>query len=253
MTYNPRYYPTLVEAAGYAKVKDLYAYYSSVHGTHLDRLQRLAKKTRDRHPNLATRRVEVGDFQAEVARVKEIYNAAWEKNWGFVPMSDAEFEWLARELKPLVQPDLVRFVILDGEPVGFIMTLPDFNPVLKDLDGSPWRHPVRTVKHLLFTRPEKMKALRLVTLGIKEPHRKRGFEGVLFAESLSEGLRLGFQWCEYSWILEDNELTKRAVRLMDGELYKVYRFYEKPLEESAAFGFQLSALGAADHPPLPAG
>ena len=254
MTYNPRYYPALIEGAGYGKAKDLYAYYSPVHGAHLDRLQRLAKKTRDRNPNLKTRRIEVHHFGEEVALVQKIYNAAWEKNWGFIPMSDAEFEWLAHELKPLVQRDLVRFAMLDGEPIGFIMTVPDFNPVLADLDGSPWRHPLRTVKHVLFTRPEKLKGLRLVTLGIKESFRKRGFEGVLFAESLSEGLRLGFEWCEYSWILEDNELTKRAVRLMDGELYKIYRVYEKPLQETAALGYELSAMvgDASPEPPDPA-
>lgn len=242
MTYNPRYYPALVEGAGYAKVKDLLAYHSPVHAAHLERMQRLARRTRERTPGLTTRGVDLSRFHEEVALVQQIYNAAWEKNWGFVPMSDAEFEWLARELKPLVQPDLVRLALLDGEPVGFIMTLPDDNPVLRDLDGSPWRHPLRTVKHLLFSKPERMEGVRLVTLGIREPYRKRGFEGVLFAESLSEGLRVGYKWAEYSWILEDNELTKRAVRLMDGELSKVYRVYEKHLEEVSALGFELGAL-----------
>ncbi len=249
MTYNPAYYPGLVEGAGYVKAKDLLAYYSPVHGAHLERMQRLARKTRERNPGLTTRGVDPDRFADEVAVVQGIYNSAWEKNWGFVPMSDGEFAHLAKELKPLVQPDLVRLALLDGEPVGFIMTVPDFNPVLRDLDGSPWRHPLRALRHLVLTRPESMQGVRLITLGIKESYRKRGFEGVLFAESLAEGLRLGYQWAEYSWILEDNELTKRAVRLMDGQLYKVYRVYEKHLVEVPAFGFQLGAL----EPPGPAG
>jgi GNAT superfamily N-acetyltransferase len=99
--------------------------------------------------------------------------------------------------------------------------------VLKDLDGSPWRHPLRTLKHVVVSKPESMESFRLITMGVKEAFRKRGIEGVLIAECLKECLRLEYKWAEYSWILEDNELTKRAVRIMDGELYKVYRVYEK--------------------------
>jgi GNAT superfamily N-acetyltransferase len=229
MTYNPDFYPRLVTGAGYAKVKDLNAYISPVHGGSLERLQRLAERTRARNPGLTTRGANLADFEGEVRLVKEIYNAAWEKNWGFVPMSDAEITWLAKELKPLVQKDLLRFALYEGEAVAFLLTAPDWNPVLADLDGSPWHHPLRTLKHVLKTKPESLEGLRLITLGVKEAHRKRGIEGVLLGEGLAKSLEIGYSWCEYSWILEDNELTKRAVRLMDGELYKVYRVYEKAL------------------------
>jgi GNAT superfamily N-acetyltransferase len=227
MTYNPPYYVELIEAAGYTGVKDLYAYWSEVHGAHLERLHRLAVRTRSRHPQLQTRGANLKDFHGEVALVQEVYNSAWEENWGFVPMSDAEIEAMAQELKPLVQPELLRFAMYDGEPAGFLLAVPDWNPVLGDLEGSPWRHPLRTLRHQVRTRPEKLEGLRLITLGVKSKYRKRGFEGVLFAEGLQHALDLGFRWCEYSWILEDNELTKRTVRLMDAELYKVYRMYEK--------------------------
>jgi len=227
MTYNPSFYAELIESAGYAGVKDLYAYWSEVHGAHLERLHRLAAKTRSRHPELQTRGANLKDFHGEVSLVQEIYNSAWEKNWGFVPMSDAEVETMARELKPLVQPDLLRFALCDGEAAGFLLAVPDWNPVLGDLEGSPWRHPLRTLGHLVRTRAEKLEGLRVFTLGVKEKFRRRGFEGVLLAEGLQFALDLGFQWCEYSWILEDNELSKRTVRLMDAELYKVYRMYEK--------------------------
>jgi hypothetical protein len=228
MTYNPAYYEALLEAAGLAKAMDLYAYTSSVHDSNLERVQRLAERARRRNPGLTTRGANLKDLHGEVRQVQEIYNAAWEKNWGFVPFNDGEIAWLAKELKPLVQPDLLRFAFIDGEPVAFLLAVPDWNPVLADLDGSPWRHPLRTLKHLLTTGPEDMEGLRLITLGVKETCRKRGIEGVLFAEGIAAALELGYQWCEYSWILEDNELTKRAVRLMNGELYKTYRVYEKP-------------------------
>jgi hypothetical protein len=229
MTYNPRYYPRLVEAAGYRKVKDLYAYISPVHGASLERLERLAERSRRRLPGMTTRDADLKHFTDEVCRVQEIYNQAWERNWGFVPLSDGEIEWLARELKPLVHPGLTRFAFVGDEPVGFLLCLPDWNPVLASLDGSPWRHPLRTLRHALRTRPESLEGLRLILLGVKRDYRNRGIEGVLIGEGLRVSLEAGYQWCEYSWILEENELTKRLVRLMDGELYKTYRVYQKPL------------------------
>jgi GNAT superfamily N-acetyltransferase len=229
MTYNPPYLPRLVEAAGYAKARDLYAYISPVHDSSLSRLERLADRTRRRHPGLETRGVRIKEFEAEVRLVRDIYNAAWERNWGFVPMTDAEITWLAKELKPLVHPGLTRFAEVDGEPVGFLLCVPDWNPVLADLEGSPLRHPLRTLKHLLTSRPESMEGLRLILLGVRSGYRNRGLEGVLIAEGLRVALDAGYRWCEYSWILEENELTKRLVRLMDGERYKTYRIYEKTL------------------------
>ena len=229
MTHNPPYYVQIIEMAGYDKVKDLYAYLSPVHGASLDRLERLAERTRRRNPGLVTREADLKDVAGEVRLVKEVYNAAWDDNWGFVPMSDAEIDWLAKELKPLVLPGLTRFAMVDGEAVGFLLCVPDWNVVLADLDGSPLRHPLRTIKHVLTTRAEKLEGLRLILLGVKPGFRDRGIEGVLLGEGLRVAIDTGYKWCEYSWILEENELTKRLVRLMGGDLDKVYRIYEKRL------------------------
>jgi hypothetical protein len=229
MTYNPPFYPRLVEAAGYAGIKDLYAYISPVHGTSLDRLEKLAERTRRRNPGLTTREVNLKDFANEVRNVKEIYNDAWSENWGFVPMSDPEIDWLGNELKDLVLPGLTRFAFINGDPIGFLLCVPDWNPVMGDLDGSPVRHPLRTLKHLLSTRPQTLEGLRLILLGVRPEFRNRGIEGILLGEGLRVAVDTGYKWCEYSWILEENELTKRLVRLMDGERYKTYRVYEKKL------------------------
>jgi GNAT superfamily N-acetyltransferase len=229
MTHNPPYYAQLIEAAGYGKKEDLYAYLSPVHGSSLERLERLAQRTRRRNPSLVTREANLKEFGAEVRLVKEVYNAAWGDNWGFVPMTDAEIDWLAKELKPLVLPGLTRFAVVDGEAVGFLLCVPDWNVVLADLDGSPFRHPLRTLKHVLSTRAENLEGLRLILLGVKPGFRDRGIEGVLLGEGLRVAIDTGYKWCEYSWILEENELTKRLVRLMGGDLDKVYRIYEKQL------------------------
>ena len=229
MTYNPAWYADLIEGAGYVKAKDLYAYYSPVHDASLQRLQKLGARAEKRNPGLTTRSADLRNFDQEVALIKELYNAAWEKNWGFVPVSDAEFDALAGELKDLVHPDLVRIASIDGEPVGFILTVPDWNPVLKDIGGALWRHPIKLIRHLLFTKAESLEGIRLILLGMREGYRNRGIEALLFANGIEVALRAGYKWCEYSWILEDNERTKRAVRLMGGELYKVYRMYERAL------------------------
>lgn len=229
MTYNPAYYVSLFEKAGLKKAKDLLAYISKVEDQSLSRLERLAERTRKRHPELETRGADLSHFEGELEAFKAIYNQAWERNWGFVPMNEGEIQAMARELRPSLAPELLRFAFIDGEPAGFILALPDWNPVLKDLGGVPWRHPIRTIRHLLRTRPTDLEGLRLITMGVREEFRMRGIEGVLIAESLKIALEMGYHWCEYSWILEDNELTKRAVRLMDGELYKTYRIYEKKL------------------------
>lgn len=229
MTYNPAYYAGLLEAAGLRKSKDLLAYISPVSDQSLSRLERLAERTRNRHPGLSSRGADMSNFEGELSAFKEIYNQAWEKNWGFVPMNEGEIQEMARELRPSLAPELLRFVFIDGKPAAFILALPDWNPVLRDLGGVPWRHPLKTIRHLLGTKASDMEGLRLITLGVREEYRLRGLEGLLIAESLKVALEMGYSWCEYSWILEDNELTKRAVRLMDGQLYKTYRIYEKTL------------------------
>ena len=229
MTYNSPYYSDLIEGAGYGKAKDLLAFVSPVQDRSLERLRKLAERTKKRNPGLETRGADLKHFDGEVRTVQEIYNAAWGMNWGFVPMNDGEIKVLGAELKPLVEPGLLRFTFIDGEPAGFLLCLPDWNPVLKDFDGSPWRHPLKTLKHLTMTKASDMEGLRLITLGVKAEHRKRGLEAVMIAEGLEVALRLGYSWCEYSWILEDNELIKGTIRLMDGELYKTYRIYRKTI------------------------
>lgn len=226
MTYNPPYYASLLERAGFAKAKDLYAYWSPVHPGSLDRLRRFSQRTQEREPKLLVRAVNLRDFANEVRIIQEIYNKAWEKNWGFVPTSDEEFAWLAKELKPLVDPKLLYIAFYDGDPAGFLLALPDVNPALAVLNGS-MANPWRLLRAWWIGR--KPEGLRLITMGVKQQYRLRGIEGVMFYHGLQAALDRGYRWCEYSWILEDNELAKRTVRLMDAKRTKIYRLYAKPL------------------------
>ena len=226
MTYNPPRYAELLEATGLAKAKDLYAYASPVHAKSLERLEKFADRTRRREPDLVIRPVNLKEFASEVQIIRDIYNRAWEKNWGFVPVSEAEFNFLAKDLKPLVDPPLLRIGFVAGDPAGFLLAIPDANPALAVLNGS-MANPIRLLRAMLIGR--RRVGLRLITMGVKEEYRLRGIEGVMFYEGLKAALDRGYSTCEYSWILEDNELAKRTVRLMDAEQTKTYRIYSKPL------------------------
>ena len=226
MTYNPPRYAELLERTGLTKAKDLYAYESAVHPKSLERLAKFAERTHKREPQLSTRPVIIKQMVSEVAIVRQIYNSAWEKNWGFVPASEPEFDWLAKELKPLVDPPLARIAFMDREPAGFLLAIPDVNPALAALNGG-MANPIRLLRATLIGR--RRVGLRCIIMGVKEQYRLRGIEGVMFHEGLQAALDRGYKTCEYSWILEDNELTKRTVRLMDAVHSKTYRIYSKPL------------------------
>lgn len=226
MTYNPPRYAELLEGTGLTKAKDLIAYASPVHAGSLARLKAFTDRTRKREPELRTRAVDLKQFGREVAIIREIYNKAWEKNWGFVPVSEAEFDCLAKDLKPLVDAPLLRIAFFNEDPAGFLLALPDVNPALAVLNGS-LHNPIRLLRATLVGR--RRDGLRVITMGVKEQYRLRGFEGVMFGEGLSIALERGYKWAEYSWILEDNELAKRTVRLMDAQHSKTYRIYAKAL------------------------
>jgi GNAT superfamily N-acetyltransferase len=228
MAYNPRYYPELYEACGLGKAKDLWAWELSSSVPPPEKVARIAEKMRQRE-GIVVRHVNLEDFDNEVKRIKDIYNAAWEKNWGFVPMTEAEFDQLAREMKQMVVPQLLLMAEVNGEPVAFSMTLPDANVALKAAGGrlTKFGLPIGLVKLVLAAR--KIKRLRLVTLGIKEGFRRRGIDAILYLDTLRTARELGYTGGEISWTLEDNHLVNRAIESMGGRKYKTYRLYEKSI------------------------
>ncbi len=225
MPYNPRWYEQLIERAGFRKVKDLWGFGLDVMGRDPDpKFARVADKIREKH-GIVVRPADLKHFDEEVARIKRVYNAAWEKNWGFVPFTDAEFDHLAKDMKAIVKPDLILLAEVAGEPVGFAMTLPDANQVLKHLGGRLF--PTGLFKALYYG--NKIDRARLVTLGIVEGYRKRGLDAILTLETLRAGRRNGVRQGEISWTLEDNHLINRAIESFGGVRNKVYRVYGRPL------------------------
>lgn len=222
MTYNPEYYLCFMEKYGLKKAKDLYAYLAPVTGEQLGRLSRAGEMVRKREPDLVVRPINLKKFAEELKKIKEIYNSAWNKNWGFVPMTDEEIESMAKRLRPLVIPEILQIGELDGKPAGFLMAVPDYNQVLKKINGR--LNLPGIVKFIWYK--NKIDTLRSMTLGICPEYRKRGIDALLYLESLRGAMKKGFKYCEYSWVLEENILTQRAAEMMGGKLYKKYRIFE---------------------------
>ena len=226
MTYNQPYYMSLLEGAGYHKAKDLYAYFFDVGRKLPDRLERLDRRIREREKDLVVRPVDLKRFSEEIDTIKLIYNEAWEKNWGFIPMTDAEMDHMAKKLKPLVVPDMVVMAFIGDEPAGFLMALPDFNQVLRILNGRIT--PIGALKALRASK--RIRNSRTITLGMREKFRKKGIEAPLFAYAWGKGIERGDIYGEMSWVLEDNTLmNEAAVKIFGGTRYKTYRLYDKAL------------------------
>jgi GNAT superfamily N-acetyltransferase len=228
MAYNPSYYGALIEANGFTKAKDLYAWELSSAVEPPEKVARIAEKIRQRE-GVTVRSVRLDQFESEVKTLKGLYNAAWEKNWGFVPMTDREFDHLAREMKQVVRPELALVAEVKGEPVAFSLTLPDANQALKAANGrlTQFGLPIGLVKLVLASR--RINRLRLIVLGIKEGYRRRGLDAILYLDTLRTAKALGYVGGEISWTLEDNHLVNRAIESMGGKRSKMYRVYERPL------------------------
>ncbi len=226
MTYTPPYYLDFMEQCGLSKAKDLYAYISIIKEVAAgDRLEKLSSRIKARLPGLAIRPMNMKNFIKELSAVKEIYNSAWSKNWGFVPMTDDEIDSMAKRLKPLVVPELAVMAEVDGKPAGFMLTVPDYNQVLARLNGKLGL--LEIIKFLWYSR--KITDIRVIIMGVKEEYRKKGIEGLLFLESFLSAQAKGYIRSEMSWVLEDNVLMQKGCELMGGKLYKKYRIYEKRL------------------------
>jgi len=225
MPYNPPYYPRLLESLGFQKAKDLYAFYIRADTPVPERVARIAQLAQKR-TGIRVRSLRMKEFWDEVERVKVVYNSAWSRNWGFVPMTDAEFEHIAKELKQIVEPELVLFAETEeGEPVGYSMAVPDVNQVLRRINGR--LDPISLIKILWYSR--RINEARLMTLGVREEFRRRGIETVFYIKTLEAARRLGYVGGELSWTLEDNHLINRAIETMGGKRYKTYRMFDRKL------------------------
>jgi len=233
MTYNPPYYHDLFSKWGLTKTMDLFAYkVSSTESKFSERIFMHAEKLREKEA-VTLRPIDLKKFDQEVETILEIYNDAWEKNWGFVPMNPEEFRHMAKEMKAIMDPALAMMVEKNGEVVAFGLAVPDVNQAIKKIpDGKLL--PTGLVKLLWNLKgPGKKKTInrcRIITLGIKQKYRNSGIGPLLYVEYLKQGPGNGYPVGEASWILEDNIPMNRALEGMGAFKYKTYRIYDKAIQ-----------------------
>lgn len=221
MPYNPAYYPGLLDGAGLRKAKDLYAYIENTDSAEMERIGRVAARSMKKH-GIRIRPIDVKNFQADVELAWRVYNEAWEKNWGFIPMTREEFMAMGSEMKMVLKPDLVLFGEKDGRTVGFALTLPDANHAVKHARGRLF--PTGLVKILYHLRS--VRDIRVLALGVVEEFRATGIAAAFYHATWRAAQRLGYRRAEMSWILEDNVLMNRSLIAMGAKRYKTYRIYE---------------------------
>jgi GNAT superfamily N-acetyltransferase len=224
MAYNPPYYQKLVEAYGFTKAKDLFAYYVHADKVFTEKLTRVSELVKKR-TGVVIRSLDMKKFDKEVATIRDLYNRGWERNWGEVPMTEEEFRYVAKDLKAIVNPNVVIIAEIKGKPVGFAMSLPDLNIVLKDNKNG---HLIPGIIRLLLYK-KRIDFMRIVILGVLPEYLNSGIGGLLFYETGRRGVENGYPHGEASWVVEDNVMMNRGAELMNADKYKTYRVYQCPL------------------------
>jgi GNAT superfamily N-acetyltransferase len=226
--HNPPYYRDLIESCGFTKVKDWYAWWFADPSKATTHLRRLAMRLKTRWP-VTIRPADLKNLRDESRRLREIFNQAWEKNWGFVPFTEAEIEFMTNELKPLIAPEFAWIAEIGNEPVGFILCLPDVNVVLRDLNGRLTRFglPIGLIRLLLYK--NRVERARLIALGVVEEYRRAGIAEMLVLRIIEEAMIKRGITGELSMTLEDNFMINRFLEAIGADRYKTYRIYRKQL------------------------
>lgn len=223
MLYNPPYYNDLVLKYGHRVGQELLAWYIDQKIIDIERLRRIAGHVMKRE-GLTVRIINMKDFDREIDRIRDIYNKAWEKNWGFVPMTDKEFNFLAKSLKPLANPHYIYFVEdRNKRTVGFSLSLPDVNQALKHVNGNPFS-PLGLLKYLWYSR--KISMVRTITMGVLPEYRSKGVDSILNTQIADYGGKHGLFASEMSWVLKSNEAMSKLAKVIGGKPYKEYVIYE---------------------------
>lgn len=225
MSYNPRYYQDLIESNGFTKAKDLLAYQFEINKGMPEIIRRIAARVENKE-NITFRSISKKTLSSDIHHIKDIYNDAWEDNWGFVPMTEQEFAHMAAELKDILDARFALLALVNDRPVGFILSLLDYNQVFKTIKNGKLL-PFGIFKILFGA--SKINRLRTLTLGIKKQYRGRGIETALYLKSWQNAQQAGLKEGEFSWVLEDNRMMNRPIERMGAHPYKTYRIYQKEL------------------------
>jgi hypothetical protein len=230
MPYNFPYYQRLLETDGFKKAKDLWSYELSTSVAPPERVVRIAQKARE-EDGVQVRPLRMNELPEEIRRIKSVYNAMLDRIWGWVPMSDEEFDRIAARLRPLVKvrPELCLIAEVGDEPVAFSLTFPDSNMAVKAARGqlTTFGLPLGLLRMAWAAR--QIDRLRVLIFGVKPGYQRRGIDAALYMETMRAARKLGFVGGELGWTTEDNDLMNRAIEGMGARRYKTYRLYERPV------------------------
>ena len=229
MGHNPPYYRSLIEQQGFAKAKDLFCWRYDPRNPILEGPLQIAEAVRQ-HPGLVIREVDPKHLERDVRIILEVFNSAWEKNWGFVPLTEAEIKKAAKDFKLILDPRIALIAEVEGKPAAICLAVPSLHEAIRDLNGKLF--PIGLVKLLYRLKRHKIRSARLVLLGVKKEYRGSilgGLSVLLYCEVGRRGREAGYRASESSWTLEDNEKINAGIEFMGAERYKTYRIYEKKI------------------------
>jgi hypothetical protein len=229
MPHHRPYQGSLIEHAGFAKIRDAFAWRYTVGD-----VPKRAKKAHDEIdalPEVRSRHMDKRHLERDVRIVMDVYNDAWSDNWGYVPFTEAELKKMAQDLKLIAVPELTYITEIDGEPAAVSVALPNVNELIKDLDGKLL--PLGLPKLLWRLKVRGPSTARLIILGIRKKFRGirkyAALSAYLYAKMNHQGERLGIGWGELSWTLEDNAPVTVGIKFMGGKIYKTYRIYQRDI------------------------
>jgi hypothetical protein len=228
MPYNPHYYKTLLEKTGLKKIMDIYAYYIPVKKPP-ERLVKLAEKI-EKRGKFTVRSLKTKNkkkLKNDIAMIFNIYEKAWKNNWGYVPMSAKEFDLLVDSIMPIIRPEFVFIAEADGKAVGFSVTLPDYNYILKKIKGRLF--PSGWLKYIIYK--NKIPGLRVPIMGVLEKYKNRGIDVVFYYRSFKTAFehKNPYRDAEFSWVLETNKIMNRISKSLTAKIYKTYRIFNKKI------------------------
>jgi GNAT superfamily N-acetyltransferase len=228
--HNRPYYAGLLESWGLRKAKDFYCWWFTDPHNMVERWRARAERLRQRG-KIVVRPFRRDDFNAEVARFREVFNRSMQHNWGFVSLSEAEFRYFAKRLAKLTMPGLVLLAEVDGKPAGFSITVPDANEAFRPLGGRLTNYGLPINLFRLLRGMRRIKTARMLVLDVLEEYRRRGIAELLILGTLDYGKNVvGFTGAELGWTLEDNSLVNRAIEAVGAQHYKTYRVYSKEID-----------------------
>jgi GNAT superfamily N-acetyltransferase len=227
-THNPPYYERLIHGCGFSKVIDFFAWWFSDPSAATARLRKMAARLEQR-ARFTIRRANLRNLEAEAANFLRIYDEAWKDNWGFVPFTEAEFDYMAQEMKPILRNDFTAVAESDGEAIGFALCLPDINVALKKIGGrlTTFGIPIGLARVLCYK--SRIRKARYIAMGVRPQFRRLGVAEMMVLRVMEAGMvKCGFQ-AELSMTLESNFMINRFIESIGAQRYKTWRIYSKPI------------------------